>query len=274
MAQPGSRRRAKAHRLSFLLALCGACACASTGYTPLGKAAQADDIAKVQRLLERGADPGQAGVPGWGHRTPRWDWLRRNAFKASRHDKKVLRLLVERCARVYVRGRNCAGALIGAVWLDAPELIEALLRRDADVDETAGAEKRTPLGEAVLQGSAALTQLLLEHGARVDPPDVSGQTPLTLAVLQRRIDLAGALLAKGADVNAAGENLRTAAPGLTALAAAACTGNAELAAYLVTRGGDIARARANLQARLEAGSLDPESGGHEQQGLELLGKLR
>ncbi|MEK7858582.1 MAG: ankyrin repeat domain-containing protein [Elusimicrobiota bacterium] len=261
-------------RLSLTLALCGAAAgCASSGYTPLGDAAQADDMAKVRKLLDRGADPGAVGRLGPGYRTPRWAWLKRNAFKAARHDDSLLRLMVERCAQVYAPGRNCSGALIGAVWLGDSGLLEALLDRGAPIDEAPGAEGRAPLGEAVLQGSAALTQLLLERGAQVDPPDASGQTALTLAVLQGRVDLVGALLAKGADVNAAGEN-RRGSRGLTALAAAASTGNAELAGYLVERGGDVSLARANLQGRLEAGSLEPESAAHDQQGLDLLEKLR
>ena len=57
--------------------------------------------------------------------------------------------------------------------------------------------------DAALQGHAAVVDLLLLHGAAVNPnPNQPLQTPLHLAVLNSNVDAARALINGGADVNA------------------------------------------------------------------------
>jgi ankyrin repeat protein len=107
----------------------------------------------------------------------------------------------------------------------------------------------TPLLRAARSGDTAVMKLLLEHGALVDLPQVSGATPLMVAVglgassidtrgkFRSELDaLASAevLLDAGGDVNARDAN------GRTALHAAAASGYDDVVRLLVERGADIA----------------------------------
>ncbi len=112
----------------------------------------------------------------------------------------------------------------------------------------------TPLLRAARSGDVEAIKLLLEHGALVDLPQVSGATPLMVAVglganpidtrgkFRSEVDAlatAQVLLDAGADVNARD------ARGRTALHAAAAQGYTDVAKFLVEHGADLKAADAD-----------------------------
>lgn len=64
----------------------------------------------------------------------------------------------------------------------------------------------TPIFHAVRQGSALVTQVLLEHGANPSVPDANGWTPLHLAVQKGVLEVVLALLDANADARACDKN--------------------------------------------------------------------
>lgn len=132
--------------------------------------------------------------------------------------------------------------IIGHVDLEkrraqALALLQALLRRGADVNARDAADQ-TPLFYACsLSGDAAedLALFLLKNGADPALKDLRGQTPLHAASLRDHARLVRALIAKGADVHAKDE------AEMTPLhqACTAYTGDASALQALVKAGADI-----------------------------------
>ena len=84
--------------------------------------------------------------------------------------------------------------------------------------------------DATRSGDAAAVDRLLNSGAAVDEPGRNGETPLIIAALNDRQDIAALLLAHGADVQARN------AGGFTPLHAAAYSGSS-VASLLLPKGG-------------------------------------
>lgn len=59
----------------------------------------------------------------------------------------------------------------------------------------------SPLHLAAMNGDVSVVKLLLQHGAKVDADDGSGQTPLFLAANWSRYDAVELLIEHGANVN-------------------------------------------------------------------------
>jgi ankyrin repeat protein len=188
-------------------------------------------------------------------------------------------------------GEDQENALTDAVLSNDLEKVKFLLQNGATVSERAlgfstferGASLsellvsaahtnvRSPLGGRLLLSAANrsfdVTQLLLQKGADVNFRDPSsGETPLMAAVGGAMLDTAGALIARGADVNAQDRS------GRTALMRAATQTNSGFITLLVDHGarvnardssGDTALMRAsdlcfywNIEPLLKAGA-DP-----------------
>jgi ankyrin repeat protein len=133
-------------------------------------------------------------------------------------------------------GIGAAGArdtrlLDAARSADAPA-VQALLRDHADAN-VAEVDGTTPLHWAVHRDNAALVNLLIAAGAKVDARNRYGVTPLSLACENGNAGIADALLSAGANPNA------TTADGETALMTAARTGNPEAVTRLLARGADV-----------------------------------
>lgn len=80
------------------------------------------------------------------------------------------------------------------------EIIKLLIEHGAKVNETDGTGE-TPLHFASSRGFVDVVKLLLEHGANVNAKDYNGQTPLDLATLHRWTKTIRLLIENGANVN-------------------------------------------------------------------------
>jgi ankyrin repeat protein len=165
-------------------------------------------------LLQRGANPNARSETGW---TPLMD-------ACISGDLALIRLLLEAGADPTL-GTSFASPLEILARAKAPEpaCLEAasrLLRNGVPRHMIDMA-----LITAASAGKEGMAGLLLQHGARVDAQDSSGQTPLQLAVLAQQARLVGQLLEAGANPERADHR------GCTAMhkIAAAIPGQADLA---------------------------------------------
>ena len=198
---------------------------ARTGWTPLHAAcasnwhrldpARADGLLAVARLLlDAGADPN--GHPG--ARSPRSGWTPLRCAVAGAANPAITGLLLERGAvpedhDLYLAGfggddheslrlllRHAADvtglaeqALAAPLSLNDAEGVRLLLEAGADPRRYADddGESASAAYEAVRSGcSAGLLDLLLAHGADPDRPGRDGRSPLALATVLGRADLA------------------------------------------------------------------------------------
>jgi ankyrin repeat protein len=102
----------------------------------------------------------------------------------------------------------------------------------------------TPLLHAAMSGDLDVVKTLLRAGANINQPAADGMTPLVVSTVKFNEPVALYLIEQGADVNAA-------EAGFTALHSAALTGQIEIARALLARGAD-ANARLELPLRMQA----------------------
>jgi len=153
------------------------------GDTPLSVAAWRGNLEIVRLLVEHGAvvDAGKET----GNRTP----LLEASYQGH---ADVVQYLIDRGADVNAKGKGLTPVLAASSWGgitsvstgDKAKTIRILLENGADVnvqDESWMKTGRTPLMYAVLQGDAALAQMFLAKGARLDLKDKDGQTAWSLA---------------------------------------------------------------------------------------------
>ena len=145
------------------------------GHTLLHDAAAAGCVPVVEQLLALGAEPNGKDD---GEHTP-----------------------------IYYVGNEC---LLEA----ARPVVRILARAGADLEACDGSVRCTALHMAARRGNLAAAAELLELGARIDPKDIRGDTPLRRAVNCNQIEVARLLLEKGADARSRDSK------GLTPIAAA------------------------------------------------------
>jgi len=230
----------------------------------LTSAIQSGDIATVERLLTEGAD-----LEGTGEKGPT-----PLAIAAAFDRLEMVQLLLDGGADV--NARNGAAVFAGA-YCPNPEALELMLERGADpnvsstVDRGNGASTSgyTALMRATRLGRSENVRLLLEAGASVNAVDGDGRTALHHAAAAGEVEVPGALIGAGADANdrdkggatplhlartaeladallAGGANVNAAtAAGWTALMSASLRGSAELVAILLVRGARVRAAGPN-----------------------------
>jgi ankyrin repeat protein len=171
--------------------------------TPLWLAAQSGEAQLVRLLLDNKAEPDGATTTGI---TP--------LMIASAHGNPVaVRLLIERGAKPNAKEKTYGQTpLVFAAAYNQPDAIAVLIELGADI--AAATEARSPaptieagepmggltaLHYAVRQGNVEAVDALLDRGADVNGVSADHTTPLMLATINGRFDLAMHLLERGAD---------------------------------------------------------------------------
>ena len=197
------------------------------------KACADGDLDTVKRCISQGAFING----GWCY-TPLYHALR-GGFGEPCPRLEIARYLVERGAdihKAYCNG-NPSNMLHHFCDLGGPiEAVEFLLLHGAEAD--IAALNKACRGQ---RRSVELCQLLLDHGAPVDPPvQPPSHTPLWYTCISHNVDsvkLAAFLLDRGADIN----RMKSTASGHPAseyLGVACCASNVALAQLLLDRGAD------------------------------------
>ncbi len=229
-----------------------------------------DNQAKILELLiEKGADLNIKDESG------------KTAFDLAltQNKKQMARLLKSRGAKL---------SLIDAVKLGDAEEVTRLLHQGVNVNAR-GEDARTALMQAALQNQPRIVELLIEKGADLNIKYESGKTPFDLALTQDNKQMARLLKSRGAklslidavklgdaeevdrlihqgvDVNALGEN------GRTALMQAAFENQPKIVELLIEKGADV-----NIKHRSGKTALDfaLEDGSEVAKLLEKHGAIR
>ena len=180
--------------------------------TPLYYAALRNSLDVAKLLIEHGADVNANVTNG---NTPLH-------IAANRGFYDMVKLLIDRGAAVNAKDEDGETPLLVSYDLD---LMKLLIDRGADVNASSN-DGSTRLGIAFLIREPDITKLLIDHGA-------NGWTPLFLAVIENRLDVAKRLIDLGADVNAKG------ASGWTPLHLAGNLNSLDMAKLLIDHGADV-----------------------------------
>ena len=117
-----------------------------------------------------------------------------------KHDKALLRSLLQQKADVNATQLDGATALHWAVYQDDLETVELLIKAGAKAD-VANREGITPLHMASLYGNAKIIDSLIKAGANPKQKGPAGETMVMLAARNGNPESIRTLVAAGADVN-------------------------------------------------------------------------
>ena len=163
------------------------------GITPLYLASTNGDASIVTKLLQAGADPNTALADG--------ETVLMTAARTG--DVATIKALIARGADVRAREkRKGQDALMWAAAANNAAAITALIEAGAERDARSTGGSFTPFMFAVRAGHLAASRALLDAGADVDQRLSDGTSALVLAVMNAHYEMAGQLLARGADPNA------------------------------------------------------------------------
>ena len=212
--------------------------------TPLHEACRAGNLETVDALLELGADTkardkfGRTPIDAaWVYReTPIIDFLVQKDFEFSAEYSKTLTeaqlpawsLVKSGKAKELARAietkrldlteaepstgdTSLHFAVRGeenAVSTDQAEILQMLLRTRAIAPDTANHVGRAPLHIAAHWGVAEAVEILIEHGASVDPKDKWDTTPLRIACSREHLRVVCSLLEAGADASVEGVDIQ------------------------------------------------------------------
>jgi ankyrin repeat protein len=163
----------------------------SRGATPLMHAAAFGTADAVKILIDAGADVNARNS------------LEASALVWGAADAAKVHLLVEHGADVNARTKlGRTPLMIAAICDGCSETVRYLLAKGADANAK-DERGESPLQLAALGGDAKSVALLLDAGADAKAMDKSGDTPLLNALQHCSAPAANALIAKGANINAA-----------------------------------------------------------------------
>ena len=167
--------------------------------TPLGLAAmQRFDIAPLELLLEKGANPNIASING---QTPLM-------AAASAGNVEAMELLLGKKADPLAVAGSGAVALMAAAASRNPEAVKLLLKHGAEVNAKTKRDQ-TAIFEAASRGAEDVVKVLLEQGAEVNIEDYQGHSPLTYAAMSESMSAPTVrmLLEKGAETGVSGHGV-------------------------------------------------------------------
>jgi ankyrin repeat protein len=172
----------------------------------------------------------------------------------QRRDAAAVSALLKQGADVNERDVDGATALLYAAHLGDLASVKQLLKAGADAN-AANRYGVAPLHEAAMLADAALIEALLGAGAEVDRALPEGETPLMLASRTNGVAAVGLLIQRGANVNVV-EHWQ----GQTPLMYAAAHDRGEVAAALIAAGAELnaKTPRNDLPARLPAARFNVE----------------
>ena len=229
-------------------------ASASAADRPIGdqfvSAIESADIRAVRTLIEDGAAADTPIVYGDFSTTP--------LIKAADGGKlAIVKLLLEKGARVDGRSTDGQTPLMAAVMRGFDDVVEVLLAAGADV-KARDSRGNSAFGIAVFGAKLEIADLLLAKGGDPDEADPStGITPLLGAASMGGEETLRWLVARGAKVN---KITQLEYGGTTALTTAARVGNAENVRVLLELGADP---RLKMKSGATALSNAQESGNEE-----------
>ncbi|XHG05629.1 hypothetical protein AWENTII_008845 [Aspergillus wentii] len=126
------------------------------------------------------------------------------------------------------------------------ELVDILLRAGADINRQDRNQGETLLQKTLEGRDSVTTKFLLDKGADIDVPSTNDiGTPLQEAIKNKLTEIVPILLERNPDINAPPARKR----GVTALQAAALTGQMQIAKELLERGADVAAPAAEEDGR-------------------------
>ena len=244
------------------------------GNTPLHRAVAIGDALLVELLLAYGADPDVANAQGHTPVRLMHAWSRRSRSLLERR-RRVTDAFVQHHlhADEPVARRRAQVRFFAAVSMGDPELARDAVRDGADPNAT-----RTNLAQTVMHQcrQAQMVPELLSMGVDLERADVRGDTPLRVALAERRVRMVEALLDAGAriDVSDDRSDLASAAGARDAAATA-------LARLLLAAGAPVRhlewmaamRSRNERTVRLllrYAGPIDPETAQWEERVAEAV----
>ena len=202
-------------------------------------AANNSEPAVIDLLLDRGADVTAQNNFG---ATPLQQAMSFNGAL------EVAPALFEREPNIVALGAT-AGILplhYSAAYLNAPDVIAALLQRGADIQST-DADGWTPLHfAAAFNGQTEIMKVLLDGGADTSARDIDGMTPLHVAARKtQEPDIVATLIDRGADI-ASEATVGFFQSGVTPLhCAAGENGAPSVIAQLLDRGAHVAARDSN-----------------------------
>jgi ankyrin repeat protein len=166
------------------------------GVAPLYIAALNSNGVIIEKLLNAGADPNTAMPDG-----------ETVLMTAARTGKvEALKVLVARGADI--RAHEPSKGQTALMWAAAENnaaAVKALVEAGADIQERSRSGSFTPFLFAVRAGHIETSRMLLDLGAKIDDALPDGTGALVLATINAHYELAGVLLDKGADPNAAAQ---------------------------------------------------------------------
>lgn len=194
------------------------------GETPLTLACANGNPLIAGKLLEAGAD---SNASRWNGETPLM-------LAARAGNPQVLRLLIEHGAKVdSAEARKGQDALMWAAAEGHAEAVDVLLKAGAKPNSVSKAGF-SPLIFAAQNGDVKTVETLLAGGADMEYAAPPGMTALLVAMGARKLRVAELLLAKGgADVTAKDRS------GNTLLHNAAQLGDVDMAKALIAKGADV-----------------------------------
>ncbi len=150
---------------------------------------------------------------------------------AAKYNKpEIVRALLAKNADVNFTNDNGGTALMYAAIPDSPQIIHLLLDKGAGVNQK-GRNGWSALMVAAAKGHAEVVQILLDHSADVNTQDIYGWTPLMRGVWEQRSEVVRRLLSsKKIELDMTDEQ------GATALHHAAARGNSDLVKLLLQHG--------------------------------------